>query len=375
MDSPFIGLIRQYVDRGKVNNTGNYVACCPFHDDKHPSFSINTVTGDWICFGCGLRGNIRYFLRLVNLPQGKIDEIVGAASPLIREYKKKLKERDENRFIKKDPFLGQFIISDAVAGIFYYAPTGLINSGFSPPLLKELEIGYDPVMERIMYPIRDLYGNLTGYSGRATKIDDFPRYKVYTGGCQFSSGWVHGDYGRTFDIEYPNYIIHSKNYLWNAHRIYKEYIYNSNSPLIVVEGFKACIWLIQHGFLNTVALMGSYLSKTQRDIIFRFGTETILMLDNDPAGIKATKLIGKILTSALKVTVAQLPDWAHQPDDLNKNGIDFVLENKRSYQKWKERNKIILEEVCKAQRGSRHKPEIGLDRSGVQAESINQKFL
>jgi len=109
----------------------------------------------------------------------------------------------------------------------------------------------------------------------------------------------------------------------------------SDEPVIITEGYKACLWIIQAGWTQTVALMGSFLTQIQRSILDRMGgNELVLFLDNDAAGIAATERIGKSLKRSAKVTIAEYQPWAKQPDDFNKAGLQHALDNRKGFWKW-----------------------------------------
>ena len=108
-------------------------------------------------------------------------------------------------------------------------------------------------------------------------------------------------------------------------------------PIYVVEGFKACLWLIQHGYRNTVALMGSFLTRRQFDLLCLLaGGAIILLLDNDAAGRLATYKIGKWLFSAKrKVEICSYhPAKAEEPDALDAQELKETIGSRREYARW-----------------------------------------
>lgn len=229
------------------------------------------------------------------------------------------------------------ILPESLLGVYDWRPDGLVDQGFETKVLRELEIGYDNGKDRIIFPIRDLYGNLVGLMGRATVHGDHPRYLLYRGRRINDEGkLVTSDFGPEFDEQFPAYKIEeSHKYLWNAHRVYPLML-SKAAPLIVVEGFKACIWLIQLGFWNTVALMGSGMSIEQHDMISRMSGRGIwLFLDNDDSGIKGTLRIGRWLRRTTSdLWVIPYPVWADQPDDFNSLGLNDVFAQRRRFGSW-----------------------------------------
>jgi len=331
---PIFDLVSPHLS-GNIKSSGhnNIMARCPFHDDSKPSFAINTENGLWFCHGCGLKGGLADFLRFVGLSRSRIEALLGPLREDLQEHKERAKREERYRFKTGNPFRSDIIIPETVLGTFDFKPRDLVSKDFDPKVLRQLEIGYDKGKDRITYPIRDLYGNLVGVSGR-TVIGDEPRYKVYRGGKR---GLV-GDFGEFFDDQFPGYEIKSHNFLWNAHRVYPEVLHANTAKefeLIIVEGFKACIWLIQHGWTNVVALMGSSITKTQADIVRRMTSSVTLFLDNDKPGRMATYRIGQWLSKSLDVNVCQpWHPFFKQPDYLSGYGLTKVFQTRMRYERW-----------------------------------------
>jgi len=334
---PIADIVSPYLDRPKLSGSSNLSARCPFpdHNDHSPSFAININNGLWKCHGCNRSGNLATLLRGLGVSRSRVDQLIGPAAPLIQKRQRREQQKKRRRFIGSDPFLAEVTIPESVLGVYDWRPDGLVEQGFDPKLLRELEIGYDREKDRITFPIRDVYGNLVGVSGRSTLHDVQPRYLVYRGRRKTDKGLVGSDFGPGFDDLFPTYEIKSHKYPWNAHRVY-QLLETSDEPVIVVEGFKGCIWLLQHGYWNTVATMGSSMSQEQYDLICRMsGSGVVLFYDNDFAGIKGMKSIGKWLSrTVVNVKVWALPAWAQQPDDLNGLGLRDTYNDRKRFERW-----------------------------------------
>lgn len=334
---PIADIVEPYLDRPKLSGAENLASRCPFpdHDDHSPSFAININNGLWKCHGCNRSGNLATLLRGLGVSRSRVDQLVGPVIPQIQKRQRREQQRKRNRFVGSDPFLAEVSIPESALGVYDWRPDGLVDQGFDQKLLRELDIGYDREKDRITFPIRDVYGNLVGISGRSTLHDVKPRYLVYRGRRKTDKGFVAGDFGPGFDDLFPTYEIKSHKYLWNAHRVYG-LLESSNEPVIVVEGFKGCIWLVQHGYWNAVATMGSSMSQEQYDLLVRMsGSGIVLFYDNDFAGIKGTIRVGKWLSrTVVDITVCELPAWAQQPDDLNARGLKEVLNSRKRFEKW-----------------------------------------
>lgn len=342
---PIADIIEPYLEKPKLSGSENLSARCPFpdHDDHSPSFAININNGLWKCHGCNRSGNLPILLRGLGVSRTKVDQIIDPVLPAIRKRQEREQQRKRSRFVGNDPFLAEVILPESILGIFDWKPDGLVEQGFNQKLLRELEVGYDREKDRITFPIRDVYGNLVGVSGRSTLHDTKPRYLIYRGRRRTEKGFTPGDFGPGFDDLFPTYEIKSHKYLWNAHRVY-QLLESSDEPVIVVEGFKGCIWLLQNGYWNTVATMGSSMSQEQYDLICRVsGSGVVLFYDNDLAGIRGMQRIGKWLSrTVVDITVCELPAWAQQPDDLNAIGLKEVFSNRKRFEKWTRQRQTTL---------------------------------
>lgn len=339
MSTPILDTVRPYL-KGKIKRSGNdnIITLCPFHDDRSPSFWFNINNGLWICFSCGLRGGLSSFLQRSGLSGVSLDEALSPVQEDLRAHQDRAKRRKDYQF-RVDPYLGDPILPESLLGVYDYKPNMMVKAGFEPKLLREHNIGYDHRLKRVTFPLRDLYGNLVGISGRATVSWDKPRYKIYRGGYRNGKGeHVPGDFGENFDELYPGFHLKAHKFLWNSHNVYQRVLLDSRvrEPVIVVEGYKACLWLIQHGFANTVALNGASIGEDQRNLIVRMsGSPIVLFLDNDETGRKATLKEGKRLRPLVgELLVAGYPEGTEAPDDLNLAQIRRAVYGSEEWNKW-----------------------------------------
>jgi hypothetical protein len=304
----------------------NVMAFCPFHANHHtPAFCLSLVSGLWICFSCKRTGNLEQLLRELGVP----------GSTIHTQYRYVIEEAAQHRSPRFDPLRPQIIseepLPEGFLGLFDLCPIALLDEGFSPDVLQSFDVGFDQVHHRITYPLRDLRGSLVGISGRSV-IGDDSRYKVY-------------------DTEYKHWQLPPRDaqkdksaaVLCNGHRIYKEVFNRTNASIVLVEGFKACMWLTQLGVENVVALMGSYMSDRQRWLLERLGAAVYIMLDNDEAGQRATYRftdprgryhpgIPEQLSSSLPVRIAAYDK--RQPSDLAQDEAIEALRQAKDYHLW-----------------------------------------
>jgi len=193
----------------------------------------------------------------------------------------------------------------------YDHPYLMDEKQFPLELLKQYGIGWCKaglMAGRIVFPIHDPDGNLVAYAGRAlTQADEDQRGKYL-----FPSG-----FNKSLE-------------LWNFDRVKPKHKLVHDFGLIVVEGFTDTLRLIQHGFLNVVALMGSSMSDQQQQLILSVTDKIALFLDNDEAGQEGTKKIHQKLIHQAFVKVVAYPDdpTKTQPEHFDKAELTQILSGK-----------------------------------------------
>ncbi|MGV6807879.1 MAG: DNA primase [bacterium] len=285
----------------------NYSACCPFHDEKTPSFTVSPDKQFYYCFGCGAGGNSIGFLMDFERV-GFIDAVESLAQRLGLEVPREqgsggsftrknqqlydLLERVDRYYrtqLRKHPgadaaitYLKQRGLSGEIAAEFGigFAPPGwdnLLNSLGEPDEPDQLltRVGllvanpdnnsiYDRFRNRVMFPIRDVRGRVIGFGGRVLG-DDKPKYLNSPETPVFHKG--RELYG-----------------LYEANRALKE-IRN----LLVVEGYMDVLALAQFGIRNAVATLGTAATAEHMDKLFRYAPEVVFCFDGDEAGRRAAK--------------------------------------------------------------------------------------
>lgn len=338
-------LVEKYLGRGHFSGEANIQVRCPFHkqgQETRPSFGINVTNGIWQCFTCKRSGTLPKLLRELGLPRNIVDSELQDIRGVLEANRRAVEWKKKSVWHSTDPFLAETILPETILKPYEWCPTTLVQAGFSPEWLQWMDIGYDRVNNRITYPIRDIYGNLAGISGGASIAGQYPKYKVYQGRRKNYEGQLVGsDYGPAFDEQYPDYVFRNHNYLWNYDQVYPRLFFSSddNQDLIIVEGFKACLWLLQNGWPNTVALMGSRMSDHQRNLVHRVSARIILFLDNDEAGRDGTDKIARTVQQFNpRVVIAKYPYADEcQPDDLNAAELVAAIQGAESYPQWKRR--------------------------------------
>jgi DNA primase len=300
--------IVEVIDRRvKLKKAGkNYSACCPFHDEKTPSFSVNPERQFYYCFGCGAGGNAIGFVmdyerldfreaveglaQTVGLevpkddPQGGREPPKDQNKPLYEAlehaskfYEHALRQHAERHkvvnYLKGRGLTGEiardFRIGFAPAGWDNLMQTNgndeasqdlLMRSG----MLVKNDKGrtYDRFRERVMFPIQDQRGRVIAFGGRVLG-DDKPKY-----------------------LNSPETPVFQKSRelygLWQARKHPRRL-----ERIVVVEGYMDVIALAQHGIHYAVATLGTSTSETHLERLFRIVPEVVFCFDGDDAGRKA----------------------------------------------------------------------------------------
>ncbi len=279
-----------------------YQACCPFHNEKTPSFTVSPGKQFYHCFGCGAHGSaISFLMEYEHLEfVDAIEELASmagltvpreAALPHHQEsrslfelmeqvakfYKDQLRQHDKAE--QAIAYLKQRGLSGEIAATFGigYAPPGWDNvlkhftaKGISEKqlldggLLIEKQNGgyYDRFRDRIMFPINDRRGRVIGFGGRALG-DETPKY-----------------------LNSPETeLFHKGRELYGLYEARKHC--KTLERLIVVEGYMDVVSLSQYGVKNVVATLGTATTAEHLDKLFRIVPEVIFCFDGDRAGRQA----------------------------------------------------------------------------------------
>lgn len=312
-------IANKYLRKVKKTGSENIMAVCPFHrkagggEELTPSFTMSLTKGVYFCFSCQEKGNLITFLRNVGVSRTFIEKHYKSIIDAAQTFTPKPFNHTKPSVIHSDP------LPESLLGLFDYCPIDLLNEGFDEKLLQEYDVGFDKEHARITFPLRDIQGNLVGLSGR-TVVGDFPRYKVY------DSEFIKWGF--------PFRRLEKRTILWNAHKVYPSTYFQHKPRVVLVEGFKACLWLIQHGMIDTMAILGTYLSQEQKWILERIGGEVYLMLDNNEWGQRGTARVGARLASSVTVKVVEYNRDKQQPSDLSPIEIQYAFNGAKDYYLW-----------------------------------------
>lgn len=320
---PVFTTVSALVQGLKPSSGENWVGFCPIHGEtpgkSKPSFSVNMGTGQWNCFtGCG-GGGLPQLLKSVGRSSAFIDRTMERLRPFLRVTKQKTRSVTSGGL-----FITPYPLPERILGLFEYAAADLLRDGFDERVMFESDVGYDPVHEHITYAIRDLHGTLAGIVGKPSDPGAGGKYRVYE--------------REIVDMGFRGYHFENRRMLWGWERVYPAVYFAENpGPVYVTEGYKARLWLLQHGYTNTVALMGTGLGATQQMFLERLGTKVILCLDNDPAGrVGTAKISYKLRGLDVGIMRYPYPELKLQPDDLTVGELEASLKTPMTTRQWRQ---------------------------------------
>lgn len=350
MRDQVIAVLERHLNLGNYRFSGdsNIKIKCPFHkggNEAKASFSINVDLGVFQCFTCHVAGGIKQLLVLLGVPKSQIDSDTKELKAMFDANIAALQFKRRTDCVRQDPYRAKFELPEAILAAYELMPTKLVEDGFTPDVLRYCEVGFDRFNNRITYPIRDLYGNLAGVAGGRAFDYQEPKYLVYSGKRKdrLTGKTTPSNYGFWFDEDpqYDGYEFDNRDYLWGFDRVYPRLFFGKEQQtLVIVEGYKAAMWCIQCGWLNTVALMGSTLTYRQQQLLLRVRSNRIVFfLDNNDAGQsgthKAAQTMHRMTTGVL---IARYPSDAHegcQPDDLLPEAVSLAISSAVSYPIWR----------------------------------------
>ena len=331
-----VGLINKRVALKKAGK--DYKACCPFHEEKTPSFTVVPTKQIYHCFGCGESGGIIDFvMKYDHLSFVEAIETVAGESGISVVYDQTAKPVDK-RFKRYNQIMSELNdfyqnqlkssseknkvvsyakkrgISGSIAKRFElgFAPPGwtnlfdqysmneesvqdLLSMGMIVPKKDKKDDYYDRFRNRLMFPIHNAKGSVIGFGGRVLSSQDNPKYLNSPETPLFSkSKELYGLY-------------HCRKY---SRKI---------DSILVVEGYMDVIALHQHGITNVVATLGTATTPAHLQVLSRSAETIVFCFDGDKAGRdaawKALKTSLPSITSGLVIKFLILPQ-GEDPDTL-----------------------------------------------------------
>jgi len=315
-----------------------YTACCPFHSEKTPSFTVSPQKQFYHCFGCGAHGTAIGFLmqyeRLgfieavrelaeqigMSLPdQSQSKAYGGEAYPLLQQVAQFYHQQLLQAGGKVREFLSQRGISEQSAQRFQLGLAPALwsaladrfsNDAARQQLIKhgllvysdKHERIYDRFRDRLLFPIYDQRGRVIAFGGRALGED--------------KAKYLNSP-------ETP--LFHKGRELFNFDQARKHV---DPEPMLVVEGYMDALMLVQFGFENVVASLGTAVTPVQLQRLFKSTPQLVMCFDGDPAGQRAAwRTLGQALPLMEKgrdIRVITLPSGDDPDSLLRRSGAEAM---------------------------------------------------
>ena len=342
----------------------NYQACCPFHNEKTPSFVVSPSKGLYKCFGCGKGGNaVSFVMEHENITYPEALKIVA------KKYGIEVKEKEESEEDKirqnnrESMFMLNSWASDYFVNTLHNTDEGISVGlsyfrqarGFSESTIRKFGLGfcpsggdkmtqdalragykeefllstgltlkreedgriYDRFRERVMFPVHNVSGRIVAFGGRTLRTDkkvakyqNSPESEIYS-----KKNEIYGLFFAKKAIQQQNYAI-------------------------MVEGYTDVISMHQSGVENVVASSGTSLTTEQIRLLARFTRNITVMYDGDSAGQHASlRGIDMILKEGLNVRVVLLP-VEHDPDSFARSHSaeevrEYIKQNSQDFISYK----------------------------------------
>lgn len=326
-----IHVIESYVQLRKQGQ--NYVALCPFHGEKTPSFSASETKQIFKCFGCGVGGDVFSFIQQIERLTfvEAVKHVAERAGIPLPEASPDMKRREDERgrlmsvMVEASRFFQRHLAANSPARDYLAgrkisdATTQQFGIGFAPPgsqlletfrskgvpatdlvkcgLVNQNDSGeyYDKFRSRVIFPIRNLSGKTIAFGGR-----------------------VLGD-GRPKYLNSPETpIYHKGDHLFGLDSAKDEI--RQRDFAILVEGYFDCVVPYQFGIKNAIASLGTSLTEGQVKLLGRFTRRVVVNFDPDSAGLAAAmRSIDLFLEQGFSVNVVRLPG--------NEDPDSFILAN------------------------------------------------
>ncbi|MBC3784301.1 DNA primase [Spirosoma utsteinense] len=339
----------------------NYTACCPFHNEKSPSFNVNPTRQIYKCFGCGKAGDaVKFVMDIENVGYGEalrylakkysieIEEQEQTPEDLLRQneresllivlnfaktfFRETLQTTDEGKSIGlsyfrergfTNPTIDAFELGYTLDKWDSLLQEGL-RRGYSRDLLekaglvlnKENATGgdnkvFDRFRGRVMFPIHNVSGRVIAFGARILKVDKTqPKY-----------------------LNSPETVVYHKSQVLYGIFQAKQAI-RLEDVCYLTEGYTDVISLHQAGIKNVVASSGTSLTTEQIRLIARFTPNVTILYDGDAAGIKAAlRGLDMVLEEGLNLRLLLLPDGEDPDSYVHKVGADAFKEYVRNQAK------------------------------------------
>lgn len=337
-----VEIIRQYMPL-KASG-GNFLGKCPFHNEKTPSLSVSPTKQVWHCFGCGRGGDLfSFIMEIENLNFSEALRLLAPRAGVVLKKESGPLASQRNRLLdvveQATKYYHHVLVSEKAGEI---ARSYLSKRGLKEETIKDWQIGYAPdswddlilflksrkfsdqdillaglsikkaetgrfynrFRGRIMFPLREVNGNIVGFTGRILPA--------------LEKNDQQGKY-----INSPQTMIYDKSKLVFALDKAKQTIREENLA-IIVEGQMDCITAHEAGFKNVIATSGTAVTADQVRLIQRFTSRIAFAYDMDPAGRQALERGSEqTLGAELETLVISLPEGKDPDECIRRNLVGW----------------------------------------------------
>ena len=337
-----VRVVSDYVSLKKKG--ANWMACCPFHQEKTPSFSVNPAKGIFYCFGCSKGGSVfNFVMELESVPFPEAVRIVaeksGVPLPRMEEDKRfEARRKEADEVIELNSWALEFWegqlreeTAEARAARDYVEGRGISDEtraafrlGYAPNswdalgnhlksrgagigqiersgLVVKKEAGgyYDRFRGRLVFPVFDAQGKPVAFGARAMRPGDEPKYLNSPETAAYTKG------RHLFGLNLTRDEIRRRKFA------------------ILVEGYLDLIIPYQFGVRNVVASLGTALTAEQARLLGRFTRRVVVNYDGDRAGVKAAlRAVEVLLPEDFEVKILVLPDGSDPDEFLRARGAE-----------------------------------------------------
>ena len=327
----------------------NFIACCPFHNEKTPSFYVSPAKGIYKCFGCGKSGTAVGFVM-----EHESLSYVEALRYLAKKYHIEVIEKEESaeELAQKQHNESLLLVSEYAHKFFrdsLQTPEGQAigyqyfrSRGLEDETIQKFGLGWAPVGRTSLYDAARAAGYKEEFlteTGLCLKFDDgrvvdrfydrvvFPIHSVSGRVIGFGCRTLKSDKNIAKYMNSPTSEIYDK-----RHTLYGIYFAKSEisraDMCILVEGYLDVISMHQLGIRNVVASSGTSLTVEQIRLIRKFTNNVTIIYDGDSAGIKAAlRGVGLVLKEGLNVKVVLLPEGQDPDDFARRNTLEQVQDH------------------------------------------------
>ena len=344
--SDLVEVIGEYLRLTKKGK--DYVALCPFHQEKTPSFTVSREKQIFHCFGCGRGGNVFHFLMFMEnltFPEAirLLSSRTGIAIPVSKGADSQKKAGEESRVGEINALAADFyrqFLADRTEGAG--AREYLVRRGLNKETIQRFGLGYAPnswhgllnYLQGHNYSGEEIVAAglaVTGESGKA--FDRFRQRIIFP--IANAQNKIVGFGGRILGEGEPKYLNSPETAVFNKRHLlyglnFARLAIREQGFVIIMEGYLDVLSAHQAGINNSVASLGTSLTDEQGKLLKRYTTEVVIAYDADAAGVAATlRSLDMLQGLGFRVRVVSIPQGKDPDEYIRSQGRqawDYLVE-------------------------------------------------